>query len=728
LDDGINEVYLRAYDLSGNVHESSDIIYIRKDTKPPSIKVIENEYGWFGKESAMGNIIDVDFSNEPDIPGSTSSATLAVVNSNLTQAQYKVDGNSGWIDIFNKNTQTYDNNWNVSWDILSQGKNTIYIRLFDQAGNIFYDQNVNISVFKDTIPPDVIINQEEYGWYNADPGSVIDVDFSAGNPSLNSPLKLAQFKFGVYGTWSEVFNIPDDSEPKYNYTEPWSIPWSSVKEGPNSIYIRVYDSAGNENSYIEEIFFNRDTHGPEPPILVAPINNGKTTEKNIVHTWLMPKDPGANKVGRFHIQVDTMDDFETLIIDSTATKSLFLHQNELDIRKYYWRVRAIDSVGNIGDWSTSWNFEIVSTKAPEANLPPTAYAGDDIVVYANELITFNGSGSSDPENDELTCLWFLDSDSEVDKVGMAVQWRFPKNGSYVVALEVFDSFGGSDSDSLTVTVLDTTTDSDDDGMSDDWEVFYGLNPNDPKDAMEDTDNDGYLNNMEFVQGSAPLDSLSTPITAQDAKPPKIMHKKVVAGQQLNAIKITATVDDEDSGVKEVNLYYKKKSDLSYNSVPMGNENTYSATIPGSLVTLDDLEYYIEAVDNSKQRNVAYFGNSGQTLKRPSQSNDIDIQVKEIITSAEEPDMVEDFKDMFAFESLEICFIVLILCIVILASFGVSLSKAVRAKQLAGMREQRRTITVMRGRDMVWEGFELEKISEDEDMNLLDDDDDELDDF
>jgi hypothetical protein len=723
LDEGMNEIYLRACDLAGNVFESSNIIIIKKDTRPPSIKINENDYGWFGKESAMGNIIDVDFSHEPDYSGSgsTDSATEGTINSNLTQAQYKVDGNSGWIDIFNTNTQTFNTNWNVSWDILSQGKNTVYIRVFDQAGNIFYDQNHNISVFKDTIPPDVIINEEVYGWYNADPGAVIDVDFSAGNPSVNSPLKTAQFKFGVYGTWSEIFNIPDDTEPRYNYTEGWSIPWSNVKEGQNSIYIRLYDSAGNENSYLEEIFFNRDTLGPEPPILVAPINNGKTTEKNIVHTWLVPKDPGANMIGRYHIQVDTNDDFKNLITDTTTTKSLYLHQTELEVGKYYWRVSAIDTVGNIGEWSTTWNFEIVSNKAPEANLPPTANAGDDIVVYIDEMITFNGSGSSDPENDEMTYLWFLDADTEVDKVGMAVQWRYPKNGSYGVTLEVFDTYGGSDSDSLTVTVLDTTKDSDDDGMSDDWEIYYGLDPNDPKDAMEDTDNDGYLNNMEFVQGSEPMDSLSTPITAQDSKPPKILHKKVVTAQQLNAIKITATVDDEDSGVKEVNLYYKKKTDQSYNSVSMGNENTYSAIIPGSLVTLDDLEYYIEAIDNSKQRNVAYFGKSGQTLKRPSLSNDIDVKVKEIITSEEEPDMMEDFKDMFAFESLEICFIVLILFIVLLVSFGFSLGKAVRAKQLAGMREQRKTIKVTRGDNMVWEGFELEKISEDEDMNLLDDD-------
>src|SRR5215510_12202308 len=40
-------------------------------------------------------------------------------------------------------------------------------------------------------------------------------------------------------------------------------------------------------------------------------------------------------------------------------------------------------------------------------------------------------------------------------------------------------------------------DSDNDGMSNDWEIAYGLNPNNPADANGDKDHDGYLNNEEY---------------------------------------------------------------------------------------------------------------------------------------------------------------------------------------------------------------------------------------
>lgn len=49
-------------------------------------------------------------------------------------------------------------------------------------------------------------------------------------------------------------------------------------------------------------------------------------------------------------------------------------------------------------------------------------------------------------------------------------------------------------------------DSDGDGMTDDWEIHYGLNPYDPNDAMLDLDGDGLTNLEEFQQGTDPTQS------------------------------------------------------------------------------------------------------------------------------------------------------------------------------------------------------------------------------
>ena len=51
-------------------------------------------------------------------------------------------------------------------------------------------------------------------------------------------------------------------------------------------------------------------------------------------------------------------------------------------------------------------------------------------------------------------------------------------------------------------------DSDGDGMTDDWERKYGLNPQDPSDAALDSDEDGFTNLQEFQDGTDPLDAKS----------------------------------------------------------------------------------------------------------------------------------------------------------------------------------------------------------------------------
>jgi len=46
-------------------------------------------------------------------------------------------------------------------------------------------------------------------------------------------------------------------------------------------------------------------------------------------------------------------------------------------------------------------------------------------------------------------------------------------------------------------------DSDHDGMPDEWEKKYGLDPNDPADAAKDLDGDGYTNLEEYLNGTDP---------------------------------------------------------------------------------------------------------------------------------------------------------------------------------------------------------------------------------
>ena len=69
--------------------------------------------------------------------------------------------------------------------------------------------------------------------------------------------------------------------------------------------------------------------------------------------------------------------------------------------------------------------------------------------------------------------------------------------------------GGWDASLLSSSELVAlNVDMDNDGIADDWELTYGLNPAERNDAIQDADQDGHTNLQEYLAGTNPLDSAS----------------------------------------------------------------------------------------------------------------------------------------------------------------------------------------------------------------------------
>lgn len=85
-------------------------------------------------------------------------------------------------------------------------------------------------------------------------------------------------------------------------------------------------------------------------------------------------------------------------------------------------------------------------------------------------------------------------------------------------------------------------------------------------------------------------------TAKDTQSPSLYHTPVNQGYENNNLVITCTASD-NVAIKEVTLYYRIIGTSDWKSLAMGKKNDkYSATIFGSDVTLQGLEYYIVATD------------------------------------------------------------------------------------------------------------------------------------
>jgi hypothetical protein len=81
--------------------------------------------------------------------------------------------------------------------------------------------------------------------------------------------------------------------------------------------------------------------------------------------------------------------------------------------------------------------------------------------------------------------------------------------TYYVALKATSDQGIESAYSEEVSER-TLVDSDADGISDEWEAHYGLDPTDASDADADADTDGYSNLVEYNAGSDPTDGSIIP--------------------------------------------------------------------------------------------------------------------------------------------------------------------------------------------------------------------------
>jgi len=89
------------------------------------------------------------------------------------------------------------------------------------------------------------------------------------------------------------------------------------------------------------------------------------------------------------------------------------------------------------------------------NQKPTADAGGPYTATPDEEITFDGSGSSDPEETELDYRWDFDDDGEYDtewSTDPTATYSYAEGGTYTVTLQVKDAGGLTDTDTAQVTI------------------------------------------------------------------------------------------------------------------------------------------------------------------------------------------------------------------------------------------------------------------------------------
>jgi hypothetical protein len=137
-------------------------------------------------------------------------------------------------------------------------------------------------------------------------------------------------------------------------------------------------------------------------------------------------------------------------------------------------------------------------------------------------------------------------------------------------------------------------DSDGDGMLDEWELLYGLDPNDPSDAFLDPDQDGLNNREEHGTRTVPTDPDTDDDTTLDGTDVDPLIDSVVVIQFTHY----AMNDPGDIG-SEVDVYFK----ISLNGVQLKSDIIYYDTDEGEIPV--DFTSFYDVPDDTKEVDIAF---------------------------------------------------------------------------------------------------------------------------
>lgn len=185
-------------------------------------------------------------------------------------------------------------------------------------------------------------------------------------------------------------------------------------------------------------------------------------------------------------------------------------------------------------WSLDVDDTVLSVDAVYTNDPPVADAGSDLSDYLGTAFSFDGTGSSDPDGTIFSYDWDF-GDGSAHGSGSSPSHEYADHGTYIVTLEVTDDDGATDTDTLTVTILNnppvaSIAGGDRTLITNELATFDGSGSEDP---------DGTIDSYEWDWGDST--AAGTTETAD--------HSWSVAGKYT----VTLTVTDDDGASDDASV-------------------------------------------------------------------------------------------------------------------------------------------------------------------------------
>jgi len=248
---------------------------------------------------------------------------------------------------------------------------------------------------------------------------------------------------------------------KYAYEHGVTIVAAAGNDGSSQIsYPAAYDSyviAVGATRYDKTLAYYSN-HGPSLD-LVAPggdINvdqNGDGYGDGVLQNTFDPSTKNTGSFGYWFFQGTSM------AAPHVSGVAALLLANGNAVTPAQVRTALQETADDLGasGWDSTYGWGLVNAYAAlqwgaGPNEPPVANAGPDKTAYVDEIVSFDGSGSSDPDGTIVSYDWAFGDGASAS--GATVNHAYSAADTYTVTLTVTDNGGLTGTDTASVTVTD----------------------------------------------------------------------------------------------------------------------------------------------------------------------------------------------------------------------------------------------------------------------------------
>ncbi|MBN2305106.1 MAG: hypothetical protein JXQ72_11545, partial [Anaerolineae bacterium] len=163
-----------------------------------------------------------------------------------------------------------------------------------------------------------------------------------------------------------VYEIQIDDDARFSYAKvtlyagtPEVTPPEPLPDGRWFWRVRAISTYGIPGLWSSPRYFRVDATAPDPPLLRAPADRSGT-----YISW--PRLVWARPAGAVLFYVQLYDETETLLVNAITNGTTYAIPRDMPLTfgTYYWRVAAMDAVGNWSDWSYVSTFYITIMRTP----------------------------------------------------------------------------------------------------------------------------------------------------------------------------------------------------------------------------------------------------------------------------------------------------------------------------------------------------------------------------